>query len=173
MLLALRGPWNDGTIAPMYRETMLINKSIFQISTLVCSSSMSNCNLLIDYYPGTKGILTLNPWKLRFFYHTKWRALYCVVLLPVPSRRLRNRTVGNWKWNLRRRPTAKHSYQFCENKSANVIKLKTGQNRQPQIPDVYFVRRTSYYSYFLWRSKDSENRTFEWTLQWERSGKIV
>jgi hypothetical protein len=32
----------------MYRETMLRNKSIFQISTLICLSSISICNLLID-----------------------------------------------------------------------------------------------------------------------------
>jgi hypothetical protein len=32
----------------MYREIMLRNKSIFQISTLVCLSSISICNLLID-----------------------------------------------------------------------------------------------------------------------------
>jgi hypothetical protein len=32
----------------MYREIMLRNKSIFQISPLVCLSSISICNLLID-----------------------------------------------------------------------------------------------------------------------------
>jgi hypothetical protein len=32
----------------MYREIMLRNKSIFQISTLLCLSSISICNLLID-----------------------------------------------------------------------------------------------------------------------------
>jgi hypothetical protein len=32
----------------MYREIMLRNKSIFQISTLVCLSSISICDLLID-----------------------------------------------------------------------------------------------------------------------------
>jgi hypothetical protein len=34
--------------ASMYREIMLRNKSIFQISTLICLSSISICNLLID-----------------------------------------------------------------------------------------------------------------------------
>jgi hypothetical protein len=32
----------------MYREIMLRNKSIFQISTLLCLSSISICNLRID-----------------------------------------------------------------------------------------------------------------------------
>jgi hypothetical protein len=32
----------------MYREIMLRNKSVFQISTLICLSSISICNLLID-----------------------------------------------------------------------------------------------------------------------------
>jgi hypothetical protein len=54
ILLVFRGLWNDGTSASMYREVMLKNRSIFQISTLVCLSSISICNLLIDwptYYP--------------------------------------------------------------------------------------------------------------------------
>jgi hypothetical protein len=34
-LLVFRGLWNDGTSASMYREIMLRNKIIFQISTLV------------------------------------------------------------------------------------------------------------------------------------------
>jgi hypothetical protein len=46
MLLVFRGMWNDGTSASMYSEIMLRNKSIFQISTLVCLSSISICNLL-------------------------------------------------------------------------------------------------------------------------------
>jgi hypothetical protein len=32
----------------MYRKIMLRNKSIFQISTLICLSSISICNLHID-----------------------------------------------------------------------------------------------------------------------------
>jgi hypothetical protein len=48
MLLVFRGLWNDGTSASLYREIMLRNKSILQISTLICLSSISNCNLLID-----------------------------------------------------------------------------------------------------------------------------
>jgi hypothetical protein len=48
MLLVFRGLWNDGTSASMYREIILRNKSIFQIRTLVCLSSISICNLLID-----------------------------------------------------------------------------------------------------------------------------
>jgi hypothetical protein len=32
----------------MYREIMLSNKSIFQISTLICLNSISICNLIID-----------------------------------------------------------------------------------------------------------------------------
>jgi hypothetical protein len=48
MLLVFRGLWNDGTSASMYREIMLRNKSIFQVSTLTCLSSISICNLLID-----------------------------------------------------------------------------------------------------------------------------
>jgi hypothetical protein len=35
MLLVFRGLWNDGTSASMYREIMLRNKSIVQISILV------------------------------------------------------------------------------------------------------------------------------------------
>jgi hypothetical protein len=46
MLLVFRGLWNDRTSASMYREIMLRNKSICQISTLVCLSSISICNLL-------------------------------------------------------------------------------------------------------------------------------
>jgi hypothetical protein len=38
----------DGTSASMYREIMLRNKHIFQINTLVCLSSISICNLLIN-----------------------------------------------------------------------------------------------------------------------------
>jgi hypothetical protein len=48
MLLVFRGLWNDGTSASMYRTIMLRDKSIFQISTLICLSSMSICNLHID-----------------------------------------------------------------------------------------------------------------------------
>jgi hypothetical protein len=48
MLLVFRGFWNDGPSASMYREIMLRNKSIIQISTLVYLSSISICNLLID-----------------------------------------------------------------------------------------------------------------------------
>jgi hypothetical protein len=48
MLLVFRGLWNDGTSALMYREIMLRHKSIFQISTIICLSSISICNLLID-----------------------------------------------------------------------------------------------------------------------------
>jgi hypothetical protein len=39
---------NDGRSASMYREIMLRNKSIFHISTLICLSSISICNLLTD-----------------------------------------------------------------------------------------------------------------------------
>jgi hypothetical protein len=49
MLLVFRGVWNDGTSASVYREIILRNKSISQISTLVCLSSVSICNLLIIY----------------------------------------------------------------------------------------------------------------------------
>jgi hypothetical protein len=38
--------WDRG--ASMYREIMLRNKSIFQIRALICLSSISICNLLID-----------------------------------------------------------------------------------------------------------------------------
>jgi hypothetical protein len=58
MLLVFRGLWNDGASASMYREIMFRNKSIFQISTLICLSSISICNLLIDlptYIPQTEG----------------------------------------------------------------------------------------------------------------------
>jgi hypothetical protein len=48
MLLIFRGLWNDGTSVSAYRAIMLRNKSIFQISTIVCSRSISICNLLID-----------------------------------------------------------------------------------------------------------------------------
>jgi hypothetical protein len=48
MLPVFRGLWNDGTSASMYRKIMLRNKSIFQISTLVCLSCISISNLLID-----------------------------------------------------------------------------------------------------------------------------
>jgi hypothetical protein len=48
MLLIFRYLWKDGTSASMYREIMLRNKSNFQISTLVCLSSIYICNLLID-----------------------------------------------------------------------------------------------------------------------------
>jgi hypothetical protein len=48
MLLVFRGLWIDGTSASMYMEIILRNRSIFQISTLVCLSSISICNLLID-----------------------------------------------------------------------------------------------------------------------------
>jgi hypothetical protein len=41
MLLVFRGLWKDGTSASMHREIMLRNKSIFQISTLVCLMSRS------------------------------------------------------------------------------------------------------------------------------------
>jgi hypothetical protein len=47
-LLVFRGLWNDGTSDSVYREIMLRNKSIFQISTLICLSSISIRNLLID-----------------------------------------------------------------------------------------------------------------------------
>jgi hypothetical protein len=47
-LLVFRGLWNDGTSASMYREIMMRNKSVFQISTLVCLSYISICNLLTD-----------------------------------------------------------------------------------------------------------------------------
>jgi hypothetical protein len=48
MLSVFRGLWIDWTSASMYMEIMLRNKSIFQISILVCLSSTSICNLLID-----------------------------------------------------------------------------------------------------------------------------
>jgi hypothetical protein len=48
MLLVFKGLWNDGTSASRYREIMLRNKSNFQISTPICLSSISICNLLID-----------------------------------------------------------------------------------------------------------------------------
>jgi hypothetical protein len=47
MLLVFRGLWNVGTSVSMYMEIMLRNKSLFQISTLICLSSISICNLLI------------------------------------------------------------------------------------------------------------------------------
>jgi hypothetical protein len=48
MLLVFGGMWNDGANASMYKEIMLRNVGIFQISTLVCLSSITICNLLID-----------------------------------------------------------------------------------------------------------------------------
>jgi hypothetical protein len=59
MLLVFRGLWNDGTSAWMYREIMLRNKSVFQISTLVCFSSISICKLLIDL-PSYKVLFSKN-----------------------------------------------------------------------------------------------------------------
>jgi hypothetical protein len=47
MLLVFRGLTNDGTSASMYREIMLRNKSIFQISTLICLSSISILSLAL------------------------------------------------------------------------------------------------------------------------------
>jgi hypothetical protein len=58
MLLVFGGLWNDATSASMHREIMLRNKSIFQISNLVCLISISICNSLIDL--PTYLILTLD-----------------------------------------------------------------------------------------------------------------
>jgi hypothetical protein len=68
MLLVFRGLWNDGTSASMYREIMLRNRSIFQISTLICLNSRSICNLLIDlstyiYFPRHVYICAWRLWN--------------------------------------------------------------------------------------------------------------
>jgi hypothetical protein len=87
MLLVFRGLWNDGTNASMYREIMLRNNIIFQISTLVCLSSISICNLLIDLPTYLISPVTFNVCLLFLLYFLR------LLTLSTPKLLLQH----NWK----------------------------------------------------------------------------